>query len=625
MAHSCILGAASPALCQQMLQLSSNTRSADVQLPYLHLRSLIDFIYTGTWTLAECSVEEMQYAAEMFEITLGDFRMEPGGPTFAMPVKTEVTDPDTADQAEAVDSVAEEGDEIVNEADADSLHHKEQQSEPNPGNCNAETGTESGTELGMPSPKRRIRNRIKKTPGSKQGSRDEGNDPPMKKEVLEDGEGDFGAMPFHQCDMCWQKFNIVLELYEHKKTHKEAKRYRCRYCDKRFQRSHHRLRHQTIHTGDKQPLYQCKFCSKRFPSGEERSKHQEEHKVDRPYKCSFCAKGFKNTSALRSHEMSLHTVHAYKCEVCPQTCATISQLRKHQLTHSITEKKYVCKTCGAKFKYIHNLNEHMRKHRDDKPYKCKHCEKSFLSRTAWVEHERTHTGEQPHICEHCGLAFNRAQAYRQHLRIHTGEKPYKCRHCDKSFRKLDTKRMHENTHTGLKPYKCRTCDKSFANSNTRKVHERIHLKVKPYVCPICNGCFTRKDNLMTHQQRIHHLRDSDVAAEMIKDENVMMDVAEAEENITEVQTEHVSVNQGMEADGYTFVVKPETLPSSCLVIQRTDAETHKLVTAPEEQMAGDCMHVLYDGFGSGDVQVEEIIDSVNIVEHIEEVVVAEQE
>ncbi|ETO09517.1 hypothetical protein RFI_27862 [Reticulomyxa filosa] len=71
----------------------------------------------------------------------------------------------------------------------------------------------------------------------------------------------------------------------------------------------------------------------------------------------------------------------------------------------ISEKKFVCKVCGKKYKYETNL----------------------------ITHSKVHT-EQALECHYCHKKFGRKTNYVEHLRIHTNERPYKCRYCDKSFK-----------------------------------------------------------------------------------------------------------------------------------------------------------------------------------------------
>jgi len=72
------------------------------------------------------------------------------------------------------------------------------------------------------------------------------------------------------------------------------------------------------------------------------------------------------------------------------------------------------------------------------------------------------------------------------------------------LRKADYKK-HYRTHLDIRPYKCRAaenCEEHFKDTSTRCKHERTHA-TEAFTCPDCSKVFTRKDNMKTHQKKLH--------------------------------------------------------------------------------------------------------------------------
>lgn len=545
MVHSCVLGAASSKMCTQMLALPGGMHSADVELSYLLLRNLVDFIYTGTWDLDECSVSDIQCAAEMFEMTLGDLNMTSDGPTFFLPdgqaeiqmidhcednlhataVVEEMPQESPNKEVDVPDDIpvlpvfvvdvkledveASHDDQSANTCkyDKSTLVAKEKTDECDIDEERAHSdseGEESG-KLNWNELEESVATGEKKSPPIRQSPRrkDVGKTNitiSSSKEDEVDHEALFASL--HQCECCWIRLGSLSELQRHRKKHTEVKRYKCKHCPQKFQRSNHRLRHQVVHTGEKDLLYTCRFCPATFSSGASKTKHQATHKGTKPYKCRICGKGLQALHSLKTHELLHMGDRPFKCDLCDNSYVSATLLKRHKNNHD-KEKKYVCNTCGTKFAYVGNLNVHQRVHAGDMRHQCSYCKKGFMSRVSLEEHERTHSGERPYICEHCGAGFSRSKSYKDHLRIHTGERPYQCQTCGKTFRRMGPCRIHERIHSGFKPYGCQVCVKKFSTASARKVHEQTHLKLKPFTCSVCNSTFTRKDNLITHQIRRH--------------------------------------------------------------------------------------------------------------------------
>ncbi|KAF8202468.1 hypothetical protein BJ912DRAFT_944900 [Pholiota molesta] len=112
-------------------------------------------------------------------------------------------------------------------------------------------------------------------------------------------------------------------------------------------------------------------------------------------------------------------------------------------------------------------------------------------------------GHRPFQCSICQQNFSEAATLQQHTRRHTQEKPYVCDFpgCGKSFAITGALTIHKRTHNGDKPFKCTYCDRGFAESSNLSKHLRTHTGARPYICaePGCNKAFARPDQLNRHK------------------------------------------------------------------------------------------------------------------------------
>ncbi|KAM9323803.1 uncharacterized protein PAF06_020030 [Gastrophryne carolinensis] len=222
---------------------------------------------------------------------------------------------------------------------------------------------------------------------------------------------------------------------------------------------------------------------------------------DKKPMCPVCGKCFRWLSEVQSH-MRKHTgERPYCCGKCGQRFSRIPHLVVHERSHT-GERPYICTDCKKCFGSKSELNEHRKRHRGVRSHACPECDKRFITKSDLAKHKRSHTGERPHPCSICGKCFSLRSGVLRHEKTHTGDRPYACTECGKAYVSNSELINHMRTHTGERPFTCIECGKSFYNSSDLMKHRRIHTGERPHLCAICGKAYSSKSVLYRHQ-KIH--------------------------------------------------------------------------------------------------------------------------
>ena len=164
------------------------------------------------------------------------------------------------------------------------------------------------------------------------------------------------------------------------KSLKNTKKYRCKYCDKWFDRS----RNLTDHHQKCHKIMYCKECNRAFNNSTTYSRHLKGHS-SKGQICAICGKAFAYESQLKTHQ-SVHSTIRHKCtyKSCTHDFRNIRDLTRHLKQHS--SEKHQCPDCEYSNADIRNFESHRLKHSRIAKFSCDVCQQEFIYNTQYQRH-----------------------------------------------------------------------------------------------------------------------------------------------------------------------------------------------------------------------------------------------
>ncbi|XP_065904126.1 zinc finger protein 431-like [Dysidea avara] len=212
------------------------------------------------------------------------------------------------------------------------------------------------------------------------------------------------------------------------------------------------------------------------------------------FKCGKCGEVFTTLINLQQH------IRRHEQNKRNHPTSTFS--RSHEVTYSLKSEillpagdseHFQCEFCGECFIQNEDLQSHLEIHREGYTSEGKYCSKIIAEQDSLESNIEALTEEErPHQCQQCSKLFKDKYKLKRHLLIHTGKKPYQCQHCDKSFRDKPDLKRHLLTHSKVKAYQCTHCDKTFTRSDSFQRHLLIHSGKceTPHQCAHCIKAFS---------------------------------------------------------------------------------------------------------------------------------------
>lgn len=204
------------------------------------------------------------------------------------------------------------------------------------------------------------------------------------------------------CEKCAEAFPSKIALREHRKTHREPKKYTenettgkyvCDVCNKSFD-SKEKIQFHVRRHGDIKCL--CNVCGKWLSCRDNLNKHYRAvHLNEKKHVCPMCGHRFTSSFRLKDHVNSHKGIRAYSCNLCPTRFYNCSAVKRHMDTVHSDEKKYVCNVCSKAFKLPTNLKTHMFAHTGVFEHPCGQCGKGFRRKNKMMQHIKEMHGVAP--------------------------------------------------------------------------------------------------------------------------------------------------------------------------------------------------------------------------------------
>ncbi|XP_061189353.1 zinc finger protein 184-like [Saccostrea echinata] len=358
-----------------------------------------------------------------------------------------------------------------------------------------------------------------------------------------------------KCYTCQDVFESIASLIKHMKQTKhdglqenarDGKReiltvkkkkspliYKCSNCRVQYFIKENCLQH--IAVNNCRPMWKkscpMKDCDLSFDNNNFFMNHMKTiHGSDYPFFCSSCNKSFMRIREYESHcsyhkrinNSLLNPGLPVMCNECGLRFPTNFDVNKHKLEVHEANKKFICETCGRKFRREDNMRLHLKTHQkreNDPELQCKICKKYLSSKDSLKLHQKfMHTEEKPCVCEICGHRTRQMGSLRHHMKVrHSDDRPYECEWegCGKTFKIYQVWQSHSQSHAlavddvekaksyGRLQY-CEICQRYFPCRTDMNNHMLIHSSDKSIQCNICQVTVKRYGSLKRHMMNVHN-------------------------------------------------------------------------------------------------------------------------
>ena len=308
------------------------------------------------------------------------------------------------------------------------------------------------------------------------------------------------------CFHCGKMAKSETNLKTHMKYHHKQNIMVCRICDKRCAgRIGLTMHTNSQHSGEK--AVECEHCGEQFFNSNQYNKHQTKvHGKERGI-CHVCGKHFRSSAALQAHIQVHLGVKQYVCEHCGKVFSRITSLITHRKLHLGSSKKKCCNICHRELNQGQcSDHPHPRKHNLSSGalnwLKCRDCDQTFDNMQALEQHTRRHEEDKTCVCNVCGKSFKMAHYLIVHKQQHR-EKRFHCDLCQKTFTYKCNMQKHRETHTQERAFECDICHKTFKTKGVMEKHKIIHNEALQFHCHLCNKGVITKHNLKKHYRKMH--------------------------------------------------------------------------------------------------------------------------
>lgn len=168
-------------------------------------------------------------------------------------------------------------------------------------------------------------------------------------------------------------------------TPRKKKNHLCLQCEKFFANKLTLKDHEMRFHNKNAPQYPCTICGKSFNLLRDLNQHIRNHRNKKAFKCNLCPLAYSCLDKLNEHDLT-HNPHnaQFKCE-CGKLYLKESIFYQHMKTHTM---RYECDECGKELKSKDTLTKHKLKHSDSPLFSCDLCGKRCYTKDRLKQHNK---------------------------------------------------------------------------------------------------------------------------------------------------------------------------------------------------------------------------------------------
>ena len=299
--------------------------------------------------------------------------------------------------------------------------------------------------------------------------------------------------PKFKCEFCGKMFRVRQKLLNHHQTHTGDRAFQCDKCPRAFIRKTQLTDHMNVHEGLKP--YACHICPASFPHRGSLHMHMKCMHTEKTERCDQCPKVFSTRQALNLH-LSTHT-DAWEIKIPCHTCG--KEIREPRMEAHVRkmhseEQERRCGICSRMIPFNKFPKHMVEAHSEAAHVRCLICGKDFSFTEDLKQHELIHQNPT-YKCEECGKFYHTEAQLEEHAKRHKDEKKFQCDLCPpgKGFYTEDALLQHKLLHN-VQPssmgrqFACHLCGETFAYERSRFAHMRAkHKEVHDGL--IATACF----------------------------------------------------------------------------------------------------------------------------------------
>ncbi|XP_066249499.1 uncharacterized protein [Euwallacea similis] len=274
----------------------------------------------------------------------------------------------------------------------------------------------------------------------------------------------------------------------------------CLHCDLKIQGLNNLIEHGVkSHMGGgnkKRKWGNCVLCKKSIIGIRKYKYHIAVHSPE-AFICNYCEEYFETKDILDNHNAEIDHVNG-SCKICNKKIlpskrnGIFKKMRYHlEVNHRATDARS-CPMCGKIFKYITNLDRHIRSVHEKQKFMCQYCDKPLQRKYDLRIHiERNHP-------EKVGTDLI-SKFPDRYIKDSNDAISAQCQLCDRRFANTHSFYVHtDREHDNFRYYACQICPEEFPTFKDLRKHQMVHPQ---YQCKKCPLTFVLVSDLRRHRLR----------------------------------------------------------------------------------------------------------------------------